>query len=109
MSPKTRTPGKIDPWGYAGLAGCAFAGVIALLIALTTSSGRSNAQIFYVLLIALGLASAAFLFGAMRSYARMKGKTNYGAYELGGPICVLVLVVLGGFQLPPLIRHLECW
>jgi hypothetical protein len=89
---------RITPWGYAALAGGALACAIALLIGLATSSGQSSAQIFYVLLVTLGITVGAFLFGAMKSHARMHGRTGYGAYDFGGPICALILTVIGGFQ-----------
>lgn len=55
--------------------------------------------VYYLLLVPLGAAAAAFLFGAMRSYARYSGKTGYGTLELGGPVVAFALVVLGGIFL----------
>lgn len=52
---------------------------------------------YYILLIPLGAAAAAFLFGAMRSFAHYSGKVVYGTLELGGPVVVFALVVLGGY------------
>ena len=54
---------------------------------------------YYLLLVPLGAAAAAFLFGAMRSYAKYSGKTPYGSLELGGPVVAFALVVLGGIFL----------
>ena len=63
-------------------------------------SGAQN-QIFYLLLIPWALACAAFLFGAMRSYARFTHQ-HLGSYlELGGPVVLFCLVVAGGFKLVP--------
>lgn len=56
-------------------------------------------KVFYVLLLPMGLSAAAFLFGTMRSYARYKGKIFSGVLELGGPVVLFVLVVVGGFML----------
>jgi hypothetical protein len=56
---------------------------------------------YYVVLMALGLASAAFLFGVLQSYARFNGRNGWGALELGGPIVGCALVVVGGFYLVP--------
>ena len=58
-------------------------------------------MIFYILLIPLGFSSAAFLFGAMRSYATYSGKSISGSFELGGPAALFALVVVGGFYLVP--------
>jgi tetratricopeptide (TPR) repeat protein len=60
-------------------------------------SAVMSAQGYYVLLAILGLAAAAFLFGALRSTARLTG-TQYGyAADLGGPVVIAVLLVYGGF------------
>lgn len=58
-------------------------------------------RFFYILLFPWGLTCAAFLFGAMRSYARFTNKHLGNALELGGPVVLFVLVVLGGFKLVP--------
>ena len=54
---------------------------------------------YYILLVPLGAAAAAFLFGAMRSYARYSGKVVYGTLELGGPVVIFALVVVGGYYI----------
>jgi len=51
------------------------------------------------LLVLLGLCAAAFLFGAMRSVAHLRGSHFGFTLELGGPVVVAALVVFGGFQL----------
>lgn len=56
---------------------------------------------YYLVLLPLGLAVAGFLFGALRSFARYKGRHLGGVLELGGPVVGFALVVLGGFLLPP--------
>jgi len=58
-------------------------------------------QVFYVLLIPWGLTCAGFLFGVMRSYARFSYKHLGSAIELGGPVVLFCLVVVGGFKLVP--------
>jgi hypothetical protein len=60
-----------------------------------------QAQIFYLLLIPWGLSSAAFLFGTMRSYARFTHKHVGDFLELGGPIMLFALGLVGGFRLVP--------
>lgn len=57
-------------------------------------------NLYYIVLLPLGLAAAAFLFGVFRSYARYTGKALNGKLELGGPIVGFALVVIGGFYLP---------
>ena len=54
---------------------------------------------YYLILLLLGLTAAAFLFGAMRSYARYRGRQLGGALELGGPVVGCAFVVIGGLAL----------
>jgi hypothetical protein len=56
---------------------------------------------YYVLLLALGLSAAAFLFGLLQSHAVYRGHTGWGHLELGGAIVGCALVVVGGFYLVP--------
>jgi tetratricopeptide (TPR) repeat protein len=63
------------------------------VMASTTTSARA----YYVLLAILGLAVAAFLFGALRSTARLTGNQFGYAIDLGGPVVIAVLVVAGGY------------
>jgi hypothetical protein len=56
---------------------------------------------YYVLLLALGLSSAAFLFGLLQSQAVYRGHTGWGHLELGGAIVGCALAVVGGFYLVP--------
>jgi hypothetical protein len=62
---------------------------------------------YYVVLLALGLSAAAFLFGAMQSYAKYNGKVLGGALELGGPVVCFFLVVILGFYLLPRTDKLD--
>jgi len=61
----------------------------------------TQGQIFYLLLIPWALSCAAFLFGAMRAYARLTYKHLGTALELGGPVVLFCLVLIGGFKLVP--------
>jgi hypothetical protein len=61
----------------------------------------TEGKLFYLLLIPWGLSSAAFLFGAMRTYARLTYKHLGGVLELSGPAVVFCAVVVGGFKLVP--------
>ena len=58
-------------------------------------------NLYYLALLPLGLSAAAFLFGALRSYAHYSGTQFGGALELGGPVVAFLLVVILGFFLPP--------
>lgn len=62
---------------------------------------RAQGQIFYLLLIPWALSCAAFLFGALRSYALFTYKHLGTLLELGGPVVLFCLVLVGGFKLVP--------
>jgi hypothetical protein len=55
-------------------------------------------KLYYLVLLPLGLAVAAFLFGVLRSYAQYRGEVLSGTLELGGPVVVFCLVVLVGLS-----------
>jgi hypothetical protein len=61
----------------------------------------AQGQIFYLLLIPWALSCAAFLFGALRSYALLTYKHLGTFLELGGPVVLFCLVLVGGFKLVP--------
>jgi hypothetical protein len=63
-------------------------------------------KIYYLILIPLGFSSAAFLSGAMKSYASYssEGSSLPGKLRLAGPIVVFLLVVIGGFYIPGLME-----
>src|SRR4051794_38571095 len=64
------------------------------------NSGLVN-QIYYLILIALGLAAAGSLFGVLRSQARYQGQSSWGTLEVGGPAVVFLLVVGAGVWFAP--------
>src|SRR5437016_7486176 len=96
--------GEIIPYALIALASflCGI-GVLGLMLwkaeALTKLGLIGN--LYYVVLLPLGLCAAVFLFGVVRSFARYKGAQYGGTLELGGPIVAFVLVVGGGFLLVP--------
>lgn len=87
-------------WVYISGAGSLFFLVLAILMIAfapnMTGLGITK-SLYYIVLIPVGLTSAAFLFGALRSSAKYSGKTSYGSIELTGPVVIFCLVVIGGF------------
>jgi len=67
-------------------------------LAQLTSQGAGQ-QAYYVLLVILGMTSAVFLFGALRSTASLTGNQFGWAVDLGGPAALFFLVVIAGFYL----------
>lgn len=102
--PQKAKIGEIIPYALIALASflCGI-GVLGLMLwkaeALTKLGLIGN--LYYVVLLPLGLCAAVFLFGVVRSFARYKGAQYGGTLELGGPIVAFVLVVGGGFVLVP--------
>ena len=89
---------------YAILSLGSFAGGLVLVSLLLWKGDKLTAwgltgNFYYLILLLLGLTAAAFLFGAMRSYARYQGRQLGGALELGGPVVGCALVVIGGLVL----------
>jgi hypothetical protein len=99
-------PDHLSPMAYAVIALVGLVLGIGLLLFYTQAvpglvqSGTQN-QVFYILLIPWALSCAAFLFGAMKSYATFTQKTVNSVLELGGPVVLFCLVLIGGFRLVP--------
>ena len=95
---------KIAPYAVVSLVFFLLFLVLLFLLALkaeTLVALGLTGNLFYVVLVPLGLSAAACLFGVLGSYASYKGKHLGGVLVLSGPVVVFVLVVLGGFKLVP--------
>ena len=98
----SKQPNQISKltWVYISGAASLFFLVLAILMILfapnITGMGITK-SIYYIVLIPVGLTSAAFLFGALRSSAKYSGQSSYGSIELTGPVVIFCLVVVGGF------------
>lgn len=96
----------LSPWAYMGVsfAGLGLAaGLLLFLVYQAPQIARPGlgGRVFYFALVPLGLATAAFIYGGMRSFAHFSGKVFSGKLELGGPVIVAGLTVIGGFWLVP--------
>jgi hypothetical protein len=95
---------KIAPYAVVSLVSflCGV-GILALMVwnVQTLVAFGLTGNLYYIVLLPLGLAAAAFLFGVLQSYAHYKGEHFGGVLELGGPILGAALVVIGGFFLVP--------
>lgn len=108
-SSATRTLVSIRPFSASAYAVIALSGLaigIRLLlfyvyrVPKVSESGLQD-KALYLLLIPWALAWAAFLFGAMRCYSRLTHRRLGNALELGGPLVLFCLVIVGGFKLVP--------
>ena len=117
MTPEARkqadvsvSPEQAPPQGpqillYALVSACSFLmgmAILAVMVWKAETLARYGlfGDVFYVLLIPLGLAAACFLFGVLRSAAIYSGKALGYQITLGGPIVAAALVVWGGFHVP---------
>jgi hypothetical protein len=106
--PRKSTPhsGAIKPMRYVWISAAGLVFTVALL-ALYIWKAKDliqqgiDKQVFYILLIPLGLSACALLFGAMGSYASYKGEALSGTLKLSGPAVGVALIVIGGFWLVP--------
>ncbi len=80
------------------LCGVALLGLMIWKAELLARFGLAG-NLYYLVLLPMGLAAAGFLFGVLRSYARYSGKQFGGMLELGGPIVAFLLVLILGFVL----------
>lgn len=108
--PARKVPAQPVGWREIGphaiLALGAFAGSLVFLVILLRSGQKIDEQLYYLILLPLGMSVAAFLFGALRSVALYKGSQFGGALELGGPIVGFALVVVIGITIRTGNSHL---
>jgi hypothetical protein len=87
-------------WLLVSLAGFVLTLAVFILFIIFTARLAEfgiTKSVYYFALLPAGLFTAAFLFGAMRSYAKYTGESSFGRLELTGPVVVFCLVVIGGF------------
>jgi hypothetical protein len=116
---KTGAPGQPNSnhnMNWVWISGIAFlisfsASVILIVFGKQLDDLGISGNIYYIVLIPLGFSSAAFLAGAMRSYASFKSNQTlpYGKLSLSGPVVIFALVVVGGFVVPNLnkVQHFD--
>jgi hypothetical protein len=106
----SRTQANLQSWSkiapYTVLFLCSFLCALVPLALLLWKAEKvvelGLTGIFYYLVLSLlGLSSAAFLFGALHSYARYRGKIPSGMLQLGGPVVAFLIVIILGFWLAP--------
>jgi hypothetical protein len=79
---------------------------VALLILLLVKADRVSRfgltqQVYYIVLVPMGLAAAVFLFGVLQSSAEWVGEVLGGKLRLSGSIVGAALVVFGGYLFIP--------
>jgi hypothetical protein len=91
---------------YALISLGVFACCVAVLIVLITNAERLSRfgllqQIYYLVLVLMGLSAAGFLFGVLQSTATYTGKLWGGTLRLSGSVVGAALVVIGGYYFLP--------
>jgi hypothetical protein len=104
--PSRRLPSPPSLGASVAIAAASFMAALAVLLLLVYKAQALVAlgmagNLFYIVLVPLGLSVAAFLFGILRSRAAYAGKPFGGTLELSGPPVVFFLVVVLGFNLIP--------
>ena len=75
-----------------------FVGAAVVLMTVSNKSGDIKPQVFYFLLVLIGLIASGFLFGALKSHAKYTGKVYNGTLELGGPTVLFIIVIYMGIK-----------
>jgi len=91
---------------YALLSLAAFLCCLAVLVLLIVNAEKLTGlgltqQVYYLVLVLMGLTAAAFLFGVLQSSATYQGKLLGGTLRLGGSVVGAGLVVVGGYFFIP--------
>lgn len=91
---------------YALISLCAFLCCIAVLSLLIVNAGKLSQfgllqQVYYLVLILMGLTAAVFLFGVLQSSADWTGQILGGTLTLSGSVVGAALVVVGGYYFIP--------
>lgn len=97
---------KISKLTWVYISGAAFLfflllAVLMFLFAPSISGMGITKSFYYIILVPVGLASAAFLFGALHSGAKYLGQNSFGSIELTGPVVIFCLVIIGGIYFAP--------
>jgi hypothetical protein len=101
---KETSKGKPSSSSWVVISFAGFALFLITAVVFGIYSDRLNfisSTSYFFLLIPMALASAGFLFGALRSNAKYTGKMYGGTLELGGPVVVLLLIVGLGYKFRP--------
>jgi hypothetical protein len=80
------------------LCGVAILGLMIWKADLLARLGLTG-NLYYIVLLPMGLAAAGFLFGVLRSYTRYSGKQLGRVFEMLGPIIAFLLLVILGVVL----------
>ena len=94
----------VHPFSWVLITGFGFLLFVGMAVVFSLYHDRLSlisTPVYFFLLVAIGLVAAGFLFGALRSHAKYSGKAYNGSVELGGPVVVLAMVVLLGYQFRP--------
>ena len=101
MAQKSKTISPLTWVIISAIGFILFLAAAILLILYSSRIGFIKPQIYFFLLVIIGLVCAAFLSGAMKSHAKYTGQVYGGTLELGGPVLVLVVLIFLGYKFMP--------
>jgi hypothetical protein len=91
------------PLLVAAATGAAALGLLVVMLSSAPMLVRLGltGHVWYVLLLLLGLSAAVTVFSLFKSYARNRGRALGGSLARGGPLVVMLVVIVLGFRLVP--------
>jgi hypothetical protein len=101
--PAKAVPQPLGAGVYAGIAFASLAATCLVGYGMYYAGTQFASQpvirsLYYVLLWVLGITSALFLFGVLRSAATISGRHWGAMIDVGGPAALAILVVAGGYE-----------
>ncbi|TSJ43401.1 carboxypeptidase regulatory-like domain-containing protein [Mucilaginibacter corticis] len=78
-----------------------FVAAAVVLMIFSDKAANLSPQVYFFLLVFVGLIAAGFLFGALKAHAKYSGKFYGGTLSLGGPAVILFLIIYFGLKLAP--------
>src|SRR5215472_3877351 len=99
-----RAMGRVPRYALVSLG--AFFCCMAVFAVLILDAGKLTAlgltdQVYYLVLVLMGLTAAAFLFGVLQSSGKWEGTVLGGTLKIRGPIVGAALVAAGGYFFIP--------
>ena len=84
-----------------GIGFVLFVAAAVVLMVFSSKTANLSPQVYFFLLVFVGLIASGFLFGALKAHAKYSGKLYSGTLSLGGPAVILFLIIYSGLKLAP--------
>jgi len=97
----TKTASSLSWVIITGLGFVLFVAAAVILMIFSDKAANLSPQVYFFLLVFVGLIASGFLFGALKAHAKYSGKFYGGTLSLGGPAVILFLIIYFGLKLAP--------